>query len=399
MSTQYVIPYKGDFFIPKTKCAKLVSMKILLTGGGTGGHILPIIALARELRAQRSRTPLKFFYMGPSDNFAKMLLLQEEITIHHILSGKIQRYDFLKSIPRNLLTIFVKVPLGIVQAFFRIFILSPDIIFSKGGYGSIPSAIAGWVLRVPIVLHESDVVPGMANRIVARLASEVFVSFPDTQEFKKERMIQVGNPIRKEVLTGSKDEAKRLFELQGTKPILLILGGSQGATRVNDMLLVVLDEALKDYEIIHQTGEKNFEQVQKEADVVVAKERRGLYHPFPFVKETELRHMYAAADLIVSRAGSGSIFEIAALGKPSVLIPLPEAAQNHQIENAYAYQKTGACIVLEQNNLTPHFFLERVHTLFSSPTELQKMAQAAKSFSKPEAGEVIAKYIIESLSN
>ncbi|MDA1337718.1 MAG: UDP-N-acetylglucosamine--N-acetylmuramyl-(pentapeptide) pyrophosphoryl-undecaprenol N-acetylglucosamine transferase [bacterium] len=374
-------------------------MKILFTGGGTGGHILPIIALTRELRAYKDTMPLEFFYMGPRDSFAQMLLVQEGITMYHAVSGKVQRHDFLKSLPSNLLNVAVKVPFGILQAFFRIFILGPDIIISKGGYGSIPSAIAGWILRVPIILHESDVVPGIANRVVARLASQILVSFPDTQELPKERVIEVGNPIRKTLLTGSKEEAKRLFKLEGTKPVLLLLGGSQGATRINDMLLVVLNETLKDYEVIHQTGEKNFTQVQKEADVVVEKERRGLYHPIPFIKETELRHMYAAADLIISRSGSGSIFEIAALGKPSILIPLPEAAQNHQIANAYAYQKTGACIVLEQNNLTPHFFLERIHALFADKTELQKMVAAAKGFARPEAGAVIAKYIIESLSN
>ena len=212
-------------------------------------------------------------------------------------------------------------------------------------------------------------------------------------------MIVVGNPIRKDILTGSKEEAKRLFNLKGTKPLLLLLGGSQGAQRINDMLLIILDEALKSYEIIHQTGEKNFSQVKAEADVVVAKERKPFYHPVAFLKETELRHAYAASDLIISRAGSGSVFEIAALGKPSILIPLPEAAQNHQIENAYAYQRTGACIVLEKNNLTPHFFLERVQSLFANKAELEKMARAAKNFAKPEAGRVIAKYIIESLTS
>ena len=374
-------------------------MKILFTGGGTGGHILPIIALTREMRVETKNIPLEFFYMGPKDEFSEMLSSQEGIKTYHILSGKFRRYDFFKSLPKNLLDVFVKMPIGIIQAFFRIFVLSPDIIFSKGCYGSVPPAIAGWTLRVPIILHESDVVPGMANRIVARFASEIFVSFPNTKEFPKNKVVEVGNPIRKEILTGSKEEAKRLFNLQGTKPMLLLLGGSQGAQRVNDMLLVILDEALKEYEIIHQTGEKNFSQVKAEADVVVAKERKPFYHPVAFLKETELRHAYAASDLIISRAGSGSVFEIAALGKPSILIPLPEAAQNHQIENAYAYQRTGACIVLEKNNLTPHFFLERVRSLFANKAELEKMAQAAKNFAKPEAGKVIAKYIIESLTS
>ena len=376
-------------------------MKILFTGGGTGGHILPIIALTREIRTQSNpkiAKGLEFLYMGPKDEFSEMLSSQEGIKTYHIFSGKIRRYEFLKSLPQNFLDIVVKVPLGILQAFFRIFILSPDIIFSKGGYGSVPSVIAGGILRVPIVLHESDIIPGMANRIVGRFASEIFVSFPDTQYFPKNKIIEVGNPIRKDILTGSKEEAKRLFDLKGTKPVLLLMGGSQGAQRINDMLLVVLNDALKSYEIIHQTGEKNFSQVKAGAQVVVAKERSGLYHPVAFLKETDLRHAYAACNLICSRAGSGSVFEIAALGKPSILIPLPEAAQNHQIENAYAYQRTGACIVLEENNLTPHFFLERVHSLFANKEELQKMSQEALAFAKPEAGRIIAKYVIESLS-
>ena len=371
----------------------------MFTGGGTGGHILPIIALSREIRIQAGGTPVEFLYMGPKDELSEMLLSQEGIKIYRILSGKIRRYNFVKSLPKNFLDLFVKLPLGMFQAFFRIFVLSPDIIFSKGGYGSIPSAIAGWILRVPIVLHESDIIPGVANRVVARFASEIFVSFPNTQYFPKNKVLQIGNPIRKDLLSGSKEEAKRLFSLQGNKPVLLFMGGSQGAQQVNDMLLVILDKALKNYEIIHQTGEKNFSQVKAEAGVVIAKERTALYHPVAFLKETELRHAYAASDLIISRAGSGSVFEIAALGKPSILIPLAESAQNHQIENSYAYQRTGACIVLEKNNLTPHFFLERVHSIFANKVEMQKMLEAAKNFAKPEAGRVIAKYIIESLSN
>jgi len=385
------------FLYPKTKYDKL--MKILFTGGGTGGHILPIIALAREIRLQAGNKRLELLYMGPKDSFAEMFLSQEGITTYRILSGKVRRYDFVKSIPQNLLDVFVKLPIGFLQAFSRIFVLSPDIIVSKGGYGSVPSAIAGWLLRVPVILHESDVVPGMANRVVGRFASEIFVSFPNTRYFSKNKMVEVGNPIRRDMLTGSKEEAKRLFHLQGTKPVLLIVGGSQGAQRINDMLLVILNEALQDYEIVHQTGEKNYQQVKAEAGVVVDKNLQQFYHPIGFLKETELRHAYVAADLIISRAGSGSVFEIAALGKPSILIPLPEAAQNHQIENAYAYQSTGACIVLEENNITPHFFLERVRYLFSNQKELQKMREAAANFAKPEAGKVIAKYIIESLSN
>ena len=378
-------------------------MKILFTGGGTGGHILPIIAVSREIRKLQSNHELskavQFFYMGPKDSFSEILLAQEGIKAHHIFSGKIRRYQFFKSLPQNLLDVFVKVPLGILQAFFQIFILSPDLIFSKGGYGSIPSALAGWILRVPIILHESDIVPGLANRITGNFASEIFASFPGTQHFPKKKVAVLGNPIRTEILSGSKEEATSIFRLQKGKPVLLLLGGSQGAQRINDMLLVILKEALQTYEIIHQTGEKNFTQVKAEAEVVVPKELMRFYHPVSFFKEPELRHAYAASDIIVSRAGSGSIFEIASLGKPSILIPLPEAAQNHQIENAYAYQKTGACIVLEESNLSPHFFLERVRYLFSDSKELSTMSKAALSFARPHTAKKIAQYIVEYLSN
>lgn len=373
-------------------------MKVLFCGGGTGGHILPIIAITRDIKRLAGESAPEFFYMGPKDEFSEMLLAQEQMKIYRIFSGKVRRYDLLRSLPKNLLDMLVKIPLGVLQAFFRIFILSPDLIVSKGGYGSVPSAIAGWILRVPIILHESDIVPGLANRIVGRFASQIFVSFPDTQYFPKDKVTRVGNPIRGAMLTGSKEEARRLFELQGGKPIILLIGGSRGAQRVNDMLLVILGELLKEYEVIHQTGEKNFRQVREEAKVAASKDVMPFYHPMAFLKETEMRHAYAACDLVVSRAGSGSVFEIAALGKPSIMIPLPEAAQNHQIENAYAYQRSGACIVLEENNLTPHFFLERVRYLFSDKAELEKMGQAAKAFAKPQAGETIATYILEYLS-
>ncbi len=375
-------------------------MKILFTGGGTGGHILPIIAVARELRKQQDSPEiaggLQFLYMGPKDDFAEILLSQEGIKVYHALAGKVRRYGGIKTLFPNLLDTLVKTPLGILQALLRMFMLSPDLIFSKGGYGSLPATIAGWLLQVPIILHESDTIPGLSNRIGGFFASQIFVAFNRTSFFSAKKMVVVGNPIRKGVLIGAKEEAQVLLHLKGGKPIILFLGGSQGAQRINDMLLVILQEALKDFEIVHQTGEKNFIQVRKEAGAVVSKELLAYYHAVPFLKEQELRHVYAATAFIVSRAGSGSIFEIAALGKPSILIPLPEAAQNHQIQNAYEYANTGAAIVLEESNLTPHFFLEKLRYLVSNPQELAKMSQAALKFAKPEAATTIAKYLIES---
>lgn len=372
-------------------------MKVLFTGGGTGGHIFPIIAVAREIRKIYEGKELQFFYLGPKDEFTSILLSQEGIKVKRVLAGKIRRYLGWKSFFQNLIDLLIKIPFGILQAFFYVFFLAPDLIFSKGGYGSIPGVIAGFLLRVPIFLHESDIAPGLANRFLSRFSGDIFVSFPKTEYFKPSKMILIGNPIRREILKSPKQEAQEFFKLISKKPVILILGGSQGAQRINDEILEVLQELLENFEIIHQTGQKNYKQVRAEAKVVISKDLEKYYHVFPFFKEEELKKAYSIADLIIARAGSGSIFEIAALGKPSILIPLPEAAQNHQIKNAYSFAQKGACLVLEEANFTSRFFLEKLKYLFSQPEELEKMSKATKDFARPLAAKRIAQQLVNYL--
>ena len=274
-------------------------MKILFTGGGSGGHIFPIIAIIREIRKFSPKKKLDFYYIGPKDNLAKLLLSQEYIKIKQVSAGKIRRYLTLKSFFQNIFDVLFKTPLGILQSFFYIFFLAPDIIFSKGGFGSIPSVVAGWVLGTPIFLHEADAAPGLANRILTAFAMELFVSFRKTPLPTKKRMVLTGNPIRRELLNGSKKEAIDSFKLTGEKPVILILGGSQGAQRINDKILETLPSFLKEFELIHQCGEKNFHQVKNEAKVMITKGLEKYYHPFPFLKEQELKKAYAAADFII----------------------------------------------------------------------------------------------------
>ena len=372
-------------------------MKILFAGGGTGGHVFPIIAICREIRRVYPKKDLKFLYMGPKDELGSDFLSQEGIKVKRIMAGKIRRYFGVGSFFLNIIDIFFKIPLGILQSFLFIFFSSPDLIFSKGGYGSIPTVISGWLLGVPIFLHESDIAPGLSNRFLSRFALEIFISFPRTEYFSPKRMLLVGNPIRREILEGSKEKAKKLFKLTGEKPIVLILGGSQGAQRINDIILVILPEILKDFELIHQAGLKNFKTVKKEVEVIMPEDLKKYYHLFPFLKEDQIKDAYAACDLIVGRAGSGTIFEISALEKPSILIPLPEAAQGHQLKNAYAFAQNEASIVMEEINLTPYFFLEKIKYLFSHPDQLEKMKKQVKVFSKPRAARIIAEYLIEYL--
>lgn len=371
-------------------------MKILFTGGGTGGHILPILAIVREIRyAYPAKERLDLYYVGPRDRFVS-LLSDEGVIVKGILAGKIRRYLNPLSIIQNAIDILIKAPIGLVMALYQVFIIAPDVIFSKGGYGSVPVTIIGRLMQVPIFMHESDVSPGMANRWLGRFAKEIFVSFPikDMEYFPTQRMISVGNPIRREIIDGSSDKAKQLFSLASDRPLLLILGGSQGAQKINDTILDVIDEVLMSFEIIHQTGTDNFDQISREARAVIVEANKRYYHPYPFLDETHLANAYKASSLIIGRAGSGTIFEIAANGKASVLIPIAGSAQNHQVKNAYSYSKWRGAIVIEEDNLSPHFLLEKLKTLAFTPGKLEYMEKQAKDFSRPQAARIIAEYLL-----
>ncbi len=368
-------------------------MKILFTGGGTGGHVFPLIAIVREIRRINPQKNLQFYYAGPNDELGMILLSQEDFIIKKIVSGKLRRYFSWK----NFVDIIFKIPFGVVQSFFMILFLKPDIIFSKGGSGSISITYAAKILRVPVFIHESDVVPGLSNQKTSKWAKKIFVSFPKTEYFNPEKTTLTGNPIRSEILNGDKARAGELFDLTFEKPIILVMGGSQGAEAINDFVLEIINDLLKDYELIHVTGRENIKETEAEAQTVMDKDFDKYYHAVGFLDEEKMGHAYAAADLIISRSGSGSIFEIAAVSKPSILIPLPSAAGNHQSKNAYAYAANGAAEVVEQENLTPNFFLEKLQILFADPQRIEQMKLAALAFAKPMAARSIAREILEFL--
>ncbi len=369
-------------------------MKILFTGGGTGGHVFPLVAVIRELRRIYPSAPkgeLELYYLGPKDELSSIYLQQEDVVVKTIISGKFRRYFSFE----NVLDIFFKIPFGMLQSFFILAAINPDIIFSKGGSGSISVTYPAKFLQIPVFLHESDVVPGLSNQKTSKWAKKIFTSFPKTEYFDPAKITIVGNPIRKEVLEGDKQMAGEMFNLTFSKPVILIIGGSQGAEAINDFVLGLLNTLLKDYEIVHVTGNENFKEITAEAQVIVDKDLERYYHPIAFLTEEKIKHIYKAADLIISRSGSGSIFEIAANGKPSILIPLPSAAGDHQSKNAYAYADAGACEVFEQQNLTPNFFMEKLQLLFLHPDKLEQMKESALGFSRPLAARAIAREILE----
>lgn len=371
-------------------------IKIYLTGGGTGGHLAPLVAVAREIK-KLSKEEVELKYLGPRDIWTETFLKEESIKIIEIFAGKLRRDFSPKSIILNILDL-INLPIGFLQSFFYLLFSRPNLIFSKGGFGSFPVVLAAFILRIPIFLHESDSIPGLANRICAKFAKKIFISFENTPFFSKKKTVFVGNPIRSEILKVNEKEAKEYFKITGEKPVLFILGGSQGAQRINDFCLLILPQLLETFEIIHQTGFAHFEKMKKAANILLRDEMKKYYHPFPFLKEKELGMAYLLSDLIVARAGAGVIFEIAAFGKPSILIPLPEAAQDHQAQNAYIFAKTGAAIVIEQNNLKPGLFVGILQSLISDKNKIEEMKRAAKKFAKPDAGEKIAKEIFSYLT-
>ncbi len=365
-------------------------MKIVFTGGGSGGHLVPIVAVARELRRLHTADDLLLYYMGPQDDFVMGLLPQEGVAVKKIVGGKIRHYfSFL-----NIIDIGFKIPLGFLQSFFALLFLRPQLVFSKGGTGSAVVSVAARVLGIPVFIHESDAAPGKSNKLVSGWAEKIFTSFPKTDFFDPSKVLVVGNPIKKELLEeGSMAEARELFNLTLEKPVLLFLGGSQGAESINDFVLNMLNSALQKYEIIHVTGKRNFDRVSKEAEATVDKPLQTYYHPKYQLNEVELKHALFAASVVISRAGAGGIFEIAACGKPSILIPLA----GHQSKNAYQYAATGASLVLEQENLSTNFFIGKIDYLLANAQKVQEMKDAALEFAKPLAAKAIAREILEFL--
>jgi len=377
-------------------------LRILFTGGGTGGHIYPIIAVAEELPFVAGQIPMDLRYFGAPGPYRK-LLENNGIKVSKIFSAKLRRYFDL----RNFFEIPILFPLSILQALWKIFWFMPDVVFSKGGPGSLPVVLVAKFYRIPIIIHDSDSIVGLANRLALRLADKIALSFESTAKVLTEdkklskKIILVGNPIRRSLINKenlNNETAKKFFGFNPEKPVLLIIGGSQGSARINNFMLEIAEELIKDFQIIHQTGMKNFDEVKKELDIILKKypeEEKNRYKVFAYLEEN-LKDAYLAADLVICRASSGSIFETAAFGKPSILIPLPKSVVGeHQIINAYEYAKTGAAIVIEQPNLELNIFLNQLKKIFSNPEKLNQMSEAAKKFFKPDAARILAEEILK----
>ena len=368
-------------------------MKIVFTGGGTGGHFYPIIAVAEEIQRiahERKLLEPSLYYIAP-EPFEERTLFEHNITFKASPAGKVRRYFSVL----NFFDLF-KTAWGVLQSLLIVFRIFPDVVFSKGGFASIPTLVAARIFRIPVVVHESDAVPGRASLWSGKFASRVGVSYPEAAPyFPSDRTALVGNPIRREIQIPAREGALEFLGLTSGIPVLLVVGGSQGSRNLNDALLTALPSLVERYQIIHQTGKKNIDEVRSTAQVILEKHQYAeRYRAFDYLNSLAMRMAAGVASLIVSRAGSGAIFEIAAWGIPSIIVPIPEEVSHDQKRNAYAYARSGAAVVIEEKNLSPHVFVAEVDRLMGDDELRAHMAAAAKNFSRPDAATKLAEAVI-----
>lgn len=367
-------------------------MKIVLTGGGSGGHFYPVIAVAEainDLADEEKYVQAELFYLADSP-YNKRLLFENHITYKFVPAGKLRRYF-------SLLNIFdlVKTFFGLLRSLWTMYLIFPDVVFSKGAYASVPVLFAARLFGIPVVIHESDTVPGRANTWAGKFATKIAVSWTEAaMHFPKDKTAVTGNPIRKALLKPLTEGAREFLNLDKEMPTILILGGSQGATLINDIVIDALPELLKRYQIIHQAGEKNFADAEGRAGVVLRNHPNvDRYKVFGYLDDTAMKMSAGAADFVVSRGGSG-IFEIAQWGLPSIIVPITETHGDHQRTNAYTYARTGAAEVIEEKNFAAHILVSELDRLMADAALRKKMGGAARAFARPDAAKKIARALV-----
>jgi UDP-N-acetylglucosamine--N-acetylmuramyl-(pentapeptide) pyrophosphoryl-undecaprenol N-acetylglucosamine transferase len=362
---------------------------IVLVGGGSGGHFYPLMSIAEALRD--TLPDVKLSYIGP-DPYDKASLEARGITYRWCPSGKRRKYASLL----NILDSF-KIVAGIGIALIKLYFHYPDVVVSKGGYTSVPVVLAAAFLRIPIVVHESDTRPGSANKLAAHFARHVAVSYEETIPYFKDAMVTLtGIPMRKELRAPAPANVRAFLGIQNTLPIILILGGSQGAERVNELILDTLDDLLPSYDVVHQTGKTLFETTVLGARELISNEKHlEHYRPVPFLDAETLNALLHAASIVISRAGSGSIHEIASHGKPAILIPIPEEISHDQRTNAYAFARGGGGVVIEEANLRDSLLQGEIDRIIGDARLYADMSARSREFAPQDASERLATIILE----
>ena len=323
--------------------------KIVLTGGGTAGHVTPNIALIPRLK----ELGYQISYIGSYEGIEKKLIEELGIPYYGISSGKLRRYFDLKNFSDPF-----RVLKGFRQARKLLKELKPDVVFSKGGFVTVPVVIAAKKCRIPAIIHESDMTPGLANKLCLSSAAKICCNFPETvNSLPKDKAVLTGTPIRRELMDGDKETAREFCGFTDEKPVLMVIGGSLGAASVNENIRKILPKLLKDFQVIHLCGKGKTDESLKSTEG---------YVQFEYIKD-ELPDLFALADIVVSRAGANAICELNALKKPNLLIPLSaNASRGDQILNARSFERQGFSMVMEEEEITEQTLLDAVHKLYAN---------------------------------
>lgn len=363
---------------------------IVIAGGGTGGHTSPGLAVACALRDRA----IPCAWIGSRAGLETRRAPEAGIPYYAIRTGKLRRSLAWRNVP----DVLVNAPAGVLQAWRLLRRLSPRVVFATGGFVALPVALAAKLARVPLVVHEQTAVPGLANRVAARLAHRVAITFAESARcFGATPTVLTGNPLRPELRSGRRASALERFGFDPALPLVYVTGGAQGARAINRAVGAALPELLAQTQCLHQcgdnpaTGDRAWLEARRAALTPALAARYALR---PWVGD-ELADVYAAAALVVSRAGAGTVNECCQLGVPALYIPLPGAARDEQTANARLVERAGGCAVLPQAGMTPARLVERIHELLADPARLKEMGERAQSLAVPDAADRIASVLLE----
>jgi len=363
-------------------------MRILISGGGTGGHIYPALAVASELR---DRYGADLLFIGDENGLETRIVPPTGIPFAAISAGKLRRYLSVRTF-----TDLGRIPLGMAQAYEHVKRFEPDAAFTSGGYVSVPAGVAARLTGAPLVMHQQDVSPNLANRLLTPFATHITVSFPASlAHFPKVKTTLAGNPVREEVLRAAQADplyARARFGLNSTLPVVLVTGGSQGARRLNQVVAAALPRLLTRCQVLHVSGELTYETTRAQAEQALAAtpELRSRYALFPYLK-TEMADALAACDVAFCRAGAATLAELSIIGRPSVLVPLPPGfTGSPQATNAAMFQQAGAAEVIRDRDLTPSRAIDLLLHLLGDTNHLLQMSLAARKFGRPDAARELA---------
>lgn len=337
--------------------------KIVLTGGGTAGHVTPNIALLPHLQ----KLGYEVSYMGSYDGIEKKLIADFNIPYYGIATGKFRRYFD----PKNFTDPF-RVVKGFSEAKKILKEIKPDVVFSKGGFVSVPVVRAAAALKIPCIIHESDMTPGLANKLCIPVADKVCCNFPETlKKLSSEKAVLTGSPIREELAKGNADAGRKLCGFNDEKPVIMVIGGSLGSLNVNRFVRATLPLLLDDFQIVHLCGKDKVDNMLL---------NQPGYKQFEYLK-SELKDIFAMADIVVSRAGANAICELLALKKPNILIPLPSSSsRGDQLLNAKSFESQGFSIVIDEDDLSEKLLSEKIHELyFTKQTYVDAMSKSNQS--------------------